>query len=299
MDDRDTKGLGWAEETVTDIAIGAGIPFVKPVQFNRPQEGIVGADWLWWWLDSTSGECFSALVQAKRVERDGTKWIVDVRYGLDSVQDDPDSSRSQYRNLLGAAEQLEVPAVYAFYTGGLVFRRDLVCPHPGTPDDCISCRRMAITLLSAFLVRSAWEPDAVADVVLSDGVPLEDLADPAATTGPIRDLNLPHIPPGELRDFLIEEQAGPRDVAKHIFAAVARARRGQFSSAVAEPLALPAAHVFSKVPQDTGHFPGPYFEHVLRGLRTEAPAYVLDLIADQPPPEELTRLVAGVVLVST
>lgn len=61
------------------------------------------------------------------------------------------------------------------------------------------------------------------------------------------------------------------------------------------PLALPQARVFSEVPLDSGHFPGPYFEQVLRGLRTEAPAYVLDLLADHAPPEELTRLVAGVV----
>ena len=85
---------------------------------------------------------------------------------------------------------------------------------------------MAILMLSAFLVRSAWEPATLADVVFSDGVPLEDLADPATPGGPIRDLNLPHIPPGQLRDFLIEEKAGPRAVAKRIFAAVAEARRG-------------------------------------------------------------------------
>lgn len=298
MDDRDNKDLAWVEETVTDIAVGEGIPFVKPVQFNRTQEGAIGADWLWWWLDSASGDCFGALVQAKRVKRSGMKWIVDVRHGLDSVGDDPDSSESQYSKLLDAAKHLEVPAVYAFYTGGLVFRRDLDCPHPGTPDACLSCRRMAITMLSAFLVRSAWEPEAVADVVFSDGVPLEDLADPDITTGPVRDVNLPQIPQGELREWLLEEQTGPRDVAKRIFAAVAHARLGQFSQAVAEPLALPGARVFSEVPQDNGHFPGPYFEQVLRGLRTEAPAYVFDLLADQPPPEGLARLVKGVVLVS-
>lgn len=213
MDDRDRKDLGWVEEPVTDVAIGEGIPFVKPVQFNRTQEGTVGADWLWWWLDSASDECFGALVQAKRIKRSGAKWIVDVRHGLDFVGGDPDSSRSQYGRLLDAADQLGVPAVYAFYTGGLVFRRDLTCPHPGSPEGCISCRRMAITMLSAFLVRSAWEPDALADVVFSDGVPLEDLADPATPAGLIRDLNLPHIPPGQLRDFLLEEQAGPRAVA--------------------------------------------------------------------------------------
>lgn len=57
MDERDKVGLGWSEETVTDIAVHKGLPEVKIAQFNRRQEGGgVGADYLWWWLDADSDE---------------------------------------------------------------------------------------------------------------------------------------------------------------------------------------------------------------------------------------------------
>lgn len=54
-------------------------------------------------------------------------------------------------------------------------------------------------------------------------------------------------------------------------------RSGQFSAAVAEPITMPGLPIFPDVPQDRGHFPGPYYAHVLRGLRTSLPAYVADL----------------------
>jgi len=58
MDERDRTELGWAEESVTDVAVHKGLPEVRVVQFDRRQEGGgVGADYLWWWLDPASGEC--------------------------------------------------------------------------------------------------------------------------------------------------------------------------------------------------------------------------------------------------
>jgi hypothetical protein len=45
MDDRDLAGLGWDEESVTNVAVHSGYPEVKVVQFKRRQEGAgVGAD---------------------------------------------------------------------------------------------------------------------------------------------------------------------------------------------------------------------------------------------------------------
>ena len=79
MDERDRTGLGWVEESVTDIAVHKGIPEVQVVQFNRQQEGGgIGADYLWWWLDQGSGECFGMLVQAKRLNRTASKWTIDI-----------------------------------------------------------------------------------------------------------------------------------------------------------------------------------------------------------------------------
>jgi hypothetical protein len=64
-------------------------------------------------------------------------------------------------------------------------------------------------------------------------------------------------------------------------------------------MTVAGARLFPDVPLDRGHFPGSYFEHFLNGLRTNPPPYVLDLLADVEPPEELQTAVAGVVLITT
>jgi len=43
-----------------------------------------------------------------------------------------------------------VPARYAVYTGGRVFRRHTACVHDGKPGTCVKCRRMAISMISAY-----------------------------------------------------------------------------------------------------------------------------------------------------
>ena len=81
MDERDAAGLGWSEESVTDVAVHRGQPEVEVVQFNRRQEGGgVGADHLWWWLDRSSSDCFGMLVQAKRLDLSGTRPKVDISH---------------------------------------------------------------------------------------------------------------------------------------------------------------------------------------------------------------------------
>jgi hypothetical protein len=39
MDERDQAGLGWVEESVTNIAVHKGLPDVRVVQFSNRQEG--------------------------------------------------------------------------------------------------------------------------------------------------------------------------------------------------------------------------------------------------------------------
>jgi len=51
------------------------------------------------------------------------------------------------------------------------------------------------------------------------------------------------------------------------------------------------------LPPDKGHFSEPYFQHILRGLRTRVPDYVHDILADQPLPPAVTDKVGGIVLV--
>ncbi|MAY94944.1 hypothetical protein [uncultured Nocardioides sp.] len=268
MDHRDRERLGWSEETVTEACTNQGLPQVKVIPFNRNQEGrAIGADYLWWFLDQRSSACFGMLVQAKRISRGADRWKVDIRH----------RQGRQLADLLATARQLEVPAMYGIYTGGLVLRADMPCFHDQAPG-CVGCRRMAISMISAYQLADVWgSPTTTADLVLTDGIPLENLVDPDLVTGTVADVNLSEIRPGQLRDFLLLDQDGPLEVAKRIFRAVCEHRARGFSAATAEPLTIPGAPLFPEVPNDTGHFPGPYYRHFLQGLRASPPSYVRQL----------------------
>jgi hypothetical protein len=301
MDDRDLSGLGWEEESVTNVAIHRGLPEVRVVQFNRQQEGRgVGADYLWWWLDEPTGECFGMLVQAKRLFLDAERrWIVDVSH----------REGRQLSDLLHTARQFQVPAMYAVYTGGRVFRHDTACAHSATPGTCIPCRRIAISMISAYQLSTTWDTPSINGLeVFNNSVSLEDLVDPSRSTPDLINMELGselpttlrffvhHMTP-ELGSFLSEAQNGPREIAKRIFEAVLRQRLGSFSAGLAEPLTLAGEAVFRDVPQDRGHYPAPYFEHVLRGLRTSPPSYVIDAIEGRDVSAEVGSAVDALVLV--
>lgn len=275
MDKRDLAGDGWSEEGVTEAAVIEGRPEVDVVTFNRHEEGHavngLGADYLWWWIDSATDECFGMLVQAKRLKREGRVWHVDIRHG----------NGRQFGHLLRTADDLKVPAVYSVYTGGRVFREPLGCPHRGEPaqatppEQCQSCRRMAISMITAYeLSTERWSPKATAELILSGSVPVEDLVDPDLPSPPVWDLNLRALTDPQLRDFLLKPQGGAREVARRIFRLAADRRSGQFRAASAEPVRVDGAPIFADVPDDRGHFPGPYYRHILQGLRTQPPGYV-------------------------
>jgi hypothetical protein len=288
MDERDRAGLGWVEESVTDISIHKGLPHVRVTQFNRREEGALGADYLWWWLDEDSTECFGMLVQAKRLNQATGRWTVDIGH----------RGGKQLGDLRRTARYFEVPAMFAVYTGGLIFRRDLPCFHDKEPN-CLGCRRMAISIISAYQIWASWEsPVETATMVLNDSIPLENLVDPALPAEAVWDLNLRAITSPELRSFLLQGQRGPREVAKRIFAAVSRQRSTSFSAAIAEPTTIASDPIFPVVPRDTGHYPNSYFEHFLRGLRTNPPSYVRDIQEDRPTPPEIADRVAGVVVIT-
>jgi hypothetical protein len=302
MDDRDLAGLGWDEESVTNVAIHRGLPEVRVVQFNRQQEGRgVGADYLWWWLDNSTSESFGMLVQAKRLILDAERrWIVDISHG----------DGRQLRDLLHTAHRFEVPAMYAVYTGGRVFRHDTACAHNATPSTCICCRRIAISMISAYQLSTTWESPRINGLeVFNNSVSLEDLVDPGRSTPDLINMELgPELPTTlryfvhrmtpELESFLSDAQNGPREIAKRIFEAVVRQRLGSFSAGLAEPLTVAGEAIFSDLPQDRGHYPAPYFEHVLRGLQTAPPSYVIDAIEGRDVPAEVSSAVDFLVLVT-
>lgn len=204
MDHRDRERLGWSEETVIEVCSHQGLPVVTVIPFNRAQEGrATGADYLWWFLHHASSACFGMLVQGKRLTRGNGRWNVDIRH----------REGKQLADLLATARQLEVPAMYSVYTGGLVFPAEMPCSHDQEPD-CLVCQRMAISVISAYQLADACSPTTTADLVLTDSLPLENLVDPDLVTGAVRDLNLREIPPGQLRDLLLLDQDGPLEVAK-------------------------------------------------------------------------------------
>ncbi len=100
-------GSAWQEETVSEILWQAARPHVMYGDFTKRQEGVVGADWLWWWIDG-SGEAFGMLVQAKRLHRIGGRWTVGFR----------DKNGQQMADLFRTADLFQVPAAYVVYLGG-------------------------------------------------------------------------------------------------------------------------------------------------------------------------------------
>jgi hypothetical protein len=277
MLDSDADQVSWHEETVTDLLLRAASPQLSYYPFHRRQEARVGADWLWWWVDS-SGECFGMLLQAKRLHRRGDQLEVDLRAG----------DGTQMTTLFAASDVLQVPAMYALYLGTAAWREPVTCGAQPHPEHCLQCRRATVSVLTGLQAqmasRSLSRRDA-AGMVLSNAVPLEDLADPLRD-GPDRvdDLNLGQVSE-QLRAFLLQRQAGARGVARIVLAMVAADRRGHFSAVVEERRALDLEAVFTELPDDTGHFSRPYFPHVLRGLRRQPPDYLDAALAGDPPPQ--------------
>jgi len=280
----DRVGISWREETVSELLWVNAQPFVRCADFSRHEESRVGADWLWWWVDD-AGECFGMLVQAKRLHyRDGRPRL-DFQHG----------QGQQMARLFKAAEQLQVPAVYAVYFGGTEFR-GMRCGE-GHTNDCERCRRASVSLITALQAQLAsWSsPYDAASLVFQTSTPLEDFVSPAPTE-PVHDLNLDEVEPS-LRDFLVQEQTGARQIARELFRIVSADRAMQFSADVADRVVTAANPVFTDLPQDRGHFSEPYFRHILRGLRTGLPDYVHDVLADQPPPPDIAGAVGGIVVV--
>lgn len=176
MDSRARSGLPWSEEAVTEVAIHVGAPLVREIPFNRGQEAVIGADWLWVFTDGSRR--LPVLVQAKRIKHATVRGT--SRWSLDASHD----QGAQHAALLEAGRLLEVPTFYTLYAGGRVF--DPRPPRLRSADHsrcrragCRSCRAMAVCLVRAGLLDPASGVAASRanfDVLLSRGFPLEFLA---------------------------------------------------------------------------------------------------------------------------
>ncbi|WP_332643272.1 hypothetical protein [Aeromicrobium sp.] len=275
-------GTTWREETVTEQLLLACQPEVSFADFHREQEAELGADWLWWWI-SPDGTSYGALVQAKKLTFTaiGTPKVV-YRHG------------TQYADLLRTSEELEVPAIYAVYFGGLEYRRGWPCEV--FPPGCDPCMSKTVTILPALIYSQSPGPVHAAELALELGTPLEELAGIGEFwRSPLPALDLD----GELREFLDEPQLGAREIAQLVMSAVAKLRGAQFEQAISTTdrrsgSSITADRVFVDLPQDRLHSGDTYFEHVLRGLRRTPPGYVLDLENGNDPPDWLVQRVGGV-----
>lgn len=289
----------WEEEYITIRLCTAVLPEVQYARFNKQQEGRVGSDMIWWWVDR-SGECFGCLIQAKNIKQDGRQWRIGFQH--------PHNSGEQLRRLFATADLLHLPAGFLLYAGDQAYRERMGCTSQHrNRAPCHARPGAAVTLVPAlaaereiqFAESAPWHPDRSAvEVFCQWALPLIDVTAPGPYgAGPLyRGLNLGDAP-RELREFLCTDQVGARKVARHVFDAVGRMAMGQY--ALATPTTMidaDAACVFSQLPDLRGHFTVPYFGHMLRGLRRELPGYVEQCLSGDVP-ENLARHVDGVVLI--
>jgi hypothetical protein len=272
---------------------------VRFVEFNRTQEALVGADWLWWFVDET-GECFGLLVQAKRLKLKGSRWTIDFGYRS--------GTESQMVKLLDASTHLGVAAAYVLYFGDRTYRGNLTCGPEHSAGSCNLCDRAGVSVLAGLCAQYlsiGSDLDAVVDLGLGDvaraafeaSIPLEDMADPRPTDLRVEDLNL-SVATQEVSEFLMTPQAGARQIAKQLLDHVSEMRSRVLSHGAVTEGAIATAPIFRVLPADTGPYGVPYLEYILRGLRSALPAEVLRAVEGRgaEPPEGYGDL-AGIVLV--
>lgn len=214
--------------------------------------------------------------------------MIDFRY--------PNGTGEQMKRLFQTADLFQIPAVYMLYFGGPDYRKDLTCG-PQHTSTCIRCQKASVSILAGLVAELiSLDPRHSAEDAFHESSPLEYLANPNIESGPIRDLHVRSLEP-DLQTFLDLPQTGARHVARMIFKAVSEVRRRQFARARADLLDEGATSLFSELPRDRGHFGAPYFQHVLRGLRSSIPPYVRDVLAGHEPSGSVTQHLGGIVVV--
>lgn len=269
----DAAGLTWSEEAVTEVYLAAAHPTIRAAVFTRWEEARLGSDWIWWWVDGT-GACFGMLVQAKRIHKLGERPVFDFGHT---------NTHGLQRDLLRrAAGDLGVAAMYALYTGTPASRNGLCCSATHYEPTCTTCEPATVSVTSELLVRTYSSTRVPAEDVLAQALPVEhaviDHEAPTANRWIVGALGLDD----DLRQFLLTPQTGAKRVARSIFDRVLATRMGQFSlAAPAHSDRVTDARIFEQLPRDAGHFGEPYFESVLRGLRSAPPAYATALAAGE------------------
>lgn len=278
----ESEGENWNETSITYVLMTITHPLARMVKFNQVEEGVTGADWLWWWIDETTGEAFGAAVQAKRLKQKSSKWWIDFGY----------KDGKQRRDLEFLGDYFNVVPLYALWLGTSNYRQGAFCRAKTHTPDCEECRKSTLSAVPSILTgRGADEYDST-DIALGYHVSLENLVDPDTDPGTYWSPNFANASDALVR-FLNEPQAGSRQIARTIVDQIRDARQGMFSLATDEAKVVKADAVFPEVPDDQGHFDVPYFAHVLRGLRTTAPDYVREFLETGYIQEDIRTLLGG------
>ncbi|MEV6445092.1 hypothetical protein [Amycolatopsis sp. NPDC051716] len=280
----------WAEETATDILLAEAAPDVRYWKFTKQQESTVGADWLWWWID-TSGASFGLLTQAKVLKRRGVGWHVDFGYRRRKTEP------TQIDRLLASSREFNVPAAHVLYCGTPAYRSGLDCglTHPEGAN-CRDRDRAGVSIVPSIVPHYLMPRvgDTLAAEAFHWALPLEDVADPNHPQPPLHPLAEVHP---DVAEFMRRPQVGARRLAKVMLEAAHTIRLGQYSAALSDEADTVDDAVFSHLPTDRGHFGVPYLAHVLGGLRHRPPDYVHDLLAGRTPASWVTEKLAGIVVV--
>lgn len=292
----DRARFRWGETTVTEIVTSRAARAVNVVPFTQPAEVLSGADWVWWWVDSSSA--YGMLVQAKRVTIAGTSWSFGFDYKSAKAE------RAQREVLRSAATELGLLPVYALYLGTGNYRNWERCSKRHAGFGCGRCNQRAVSLMPELLASAAMVTDSTSTYERS--VALEQMW----TSSGDRPLLIPSVEENmkaELAEFFLTEQRGARAVSRSMMDVVLRARVGQFDLATSGTISVSdGSHddlgpVFTELPDDTMHGGLPYFAHVLNPLREVPPDYVLEILHSdlgghdvQP---DMPENVAGVVVV--
>ena len=278
----DAEGEAWDETAITALLLSTTYPLARYVKFNQVEEGTTGADWIWWWIDEVTGEAFGAVVQAKRLKKESSRWYIDFRYRGDH----------QRQSLEFLGQYFEVVPLYVLYLGTTDYRNGAFCRAEKHADECELCASSTLSVVPALLTRFGGSKYDETGIALSFHVSLEELVDPAVDPDVYWGQDFAHATDEFVR-FLHEPQAGARQIARSIVDQLRRAREGMFSAATDAPSAVQSDSVFSSVPYDHGHFAEPYFQNALRGLRSAPPEYVQRFLATGELPEIPDGQVAG------
>lgn len=278
-------GFAAHEQALTEIVLTRAAPAVQVWTFSQREEATTGADWLWWWRGG--GEWFGALVQAKRNKPVRSRPWYDFGYWTGS-------GHRQVDRLLDTAKRLEVPAVYVLYNISPI--------SPSVPVSSPCCTmpsegwraRLRVAVLPALMAQTLVGGNE--DVAVQYARPLECLACPGPTPRLVPSVRS-GIADDELLQFLSAQSLSlPRLVARGLLAQLTHMRMGQFRQAppdLGRPDFDVLDRVFTGLPMDAGHFAEPYFDHVLRGLRTRPPEYVAAAL-DGVPTEEFAQALEGI-----